>query len=320
MSKGLIERSILTDIADAIREKTGNEDTIKPVDMAEAILSISGGAKPIFDFDGVKSNYVNSTAGPGTNTPVSTSLVLTKGEYLLYYNAAAGYGNTDMPLNLSTFAITYSDNGGVTQSDLYNNSATAQTTQLGLYITLKKILITADQCTVTVTLQFKHGAGRAYLMCAPFPNNARINDAFFMDSHIDVGHTIYSGLIADKTWYSKTIPMGHYLAISSLVNGVPLNGDMTRIAIWPVSEKTILYSTDESKLHSFIGKGTMSESGYSEYETCNSGATYTGAGSMINVSELSVADSAKIKIRSGWKCDANSTNTIKCGLIIIPLE
>lgn len=43
MSKVMITEQYLTDIADAIREKLETQDEYKPSEMAEAILSISGG-------------------------------------------------------------------------------------------------------------------------------------------------------------------------------------------------------------------------------------------------------------------------------------
>lgn len=43
MERQLINPQILTDIADAIREKTSTTDTIKPIEMAEKIDAISGG-------------------------------------------------------------------------------------------------------------------------------------------------------------------------------------------------------------------------------------------------------------------------------------
>lgn len=43
MAKGLVEQSTMTAIADAIRAKTGTEDTYKPSEMADAISSITGG-------------------------------------------------------------------------------------------------------------------------------------------------------------------------------------------------------------------------------------------------------------------------------------
>lgn len=43
MERMLINPQILTDIADAIREKTSTTDLIKPIDMAEKIDAISGG-------------------------------------------------------------------------------------------------------------------------------------------------------------------------------------------------------------------------------------------------------------------------------------
>lgn len=43
MAKVLISESILTAIADAIREKLSTTDTYKPSEMADAVESISGG-------------------------------------------------------------------------------------------------------------------------------------------------------------------------------------------------------------------------------------------------------------------------------------
>lgn len=45
MSKVMITEQYLTDIADAIREKLETQDEYKPSEMAEAILSISGGVQ-----------------------------------------------------------------------------------------------------------------------------------------------------------------------------------------------------------------------------------------------------------------------------------
>jgi hypothetical protein len=43
MSKGLVERSSLEVIANAIREKNGLSDIYKPVEMGPAILALEGG-------------------------------------------------------------------------------------------------------------------------------------------------------------------------------------------------------------------------------------------------------------------------------------
>lgn len=45
MAKVLISESILTAIADAIREKLSTTDTYKPSEMADAVESISGGGE-----------------------------------------------------------------------------------------------------------------------------------------------------------------------------------------------------------------------------------------------------------------------------------
>lgn len=52
MAKVLISESILTAIADAIREKLSTTDTYKPSEMAEAVESISGGggADNMYDY------------------------------------------------------------------------------------------------------------------------------------------------------------------------------------------------------------------------------------------------------------------------------
>jgi len=50
MSKALITESLLTAIADAIREKTGETADLTPAEMAEAIATISGGGDLSIDF------------------------------------------------------------------------------------------------------------------------------------------------------------------------------------------------------------------------------------------------------------------------------
>lgn len=47
MDEYLIQGSTLTDIADAIREKTGDSALMTPAEMVEAIGSISGGGLPL---------------------------------------------------------------------------------------------------------------------------------------------------------------------------------------------------------------------------------------------------------------------------------
>lgn len=58
MSKVYLDDSILTDIADAIREKTGESGTITPANMPTEIEGISGGGEPIvIDDYGTDANY-----------------------------------------------------------------------------------------------------------------------------------------------------------------------------------------------------------------------------------------------------------------------
>lgn len=59
MSKVYLEDSVLTDIADAIREKTGGSGTITPANMSTEIESISGGGDPIE----LSQNIVSASGG-----------------------------------------------------------------------------------------------------------------------------------------------------------------------------------------------------------------------------------------------------------------
>lgn len=53
MSKVLVNESSLTDIADAIREKNGTEETYKPSEMGDAVRAIQsgGGSDKLWDFN-----------------------------------------------------------------------------------------------------------------------------------------------------------------------------------------------------------------------------------------------------------------------------
>lgn len=90
MSKGLIERSTIQEIADAIRAKNGSSETYLPSEMRQAILSLNGGGREDYtwhqdseavrqyltevDYSGVPyteteiSNYLPSSPMPITNT------------------------------------------------------------------------------------------------------------------------------------------------------------------------------------------------------------------------------------------------------------
>ena len=90
MSKGLIERSTIQEIADAIRAKNGSSKTYLPSEMRQAILSLNGGGREDYtwhqdseavrnylaqvDYTGVPyteteiSNYLPSSPMPSTNT------------------------------------------------------------------------------------------------------------------------------------------------------------------------------------------------------------------------------------------------------------
>ena len=88
MSKGLIEKNILIDIADAIREKTESTDLIKPSQMASAVRGITGGgggggsSVPSFirfDCTGVVGTFTVPKASSAWRTSTTSSPVIQKG-------------------------------------------------------------------------------------------------------------------------------------------------------------------------------------------------------------------------------------------------
>lgn len=94
MSKALITESLLTNIADAIREKTGETADLTPAEMAEAIATISGGGDLPIDFISPSSSVTN----------ISSNDITALREYALYGlpyldtvnlpNAVAGYDHS----------------------------------------------------------------------------------------------------------------------------------------------------------------------------------------------------------------------------------
>ena len=64
MAKVLVSESILTAIADAIREKLDTTDTYKPSEMAEAVESISGGGDDYTMYEYMNGLYDGSIQPP----------------------------------------------------------------------------------------------------------------------------------------------------------------------------------------------------------------------------------------------------------------
>lgn len=69
MDEYLIQGSTLTDIADAIREKTGDDALMTPAEMVEAIGSISGGGLPE-GINAVATGTFSVTSSTGSKTIV----------------------------------------------------------------------------------------------------------------------------------------------------------------------------------------------------------------------------------------------------------
>lgn len=73
MASVVVNDEYLSDIADAIRAKTGTQDTYKPSQMADAISSISGGVTPSGTINITQNGTVDVTSYASANVSVQAS-------------------------------------------------------------------------------------------------------------------------------------------------------------------------------------------------------------------------------------------------------
>lgn len=92
MSKVLVTESYLEDIADAIREKNGTQNTYTPAQMATAISNISGGGGSSSSSMNVQA-YIGQ-ANTSQNTYTATDLTLTVAKTGTYTVSWSGWRNT----------------------------------------------------------------------------------------------------------------------------------------------------------------------------------------------------------------------------------
>ena len=93
MSDYVIDGEILTDIADAIREKTGESGVIIPEDMPDAISDISGGGSARLPSEYQEVEYLESTGTQYINTGIVASSdleVIIKGVIIELVGASTG--------------------------------------------------------------------------------------------------------------------------------------------------------------------------------------------------------------------------------------
>lgn len=318
MSKGLIDKNILIDIADAIREKTDSTDLIKPSQMASAVRGITGGGgggsiKPIFDFSGLQATTTNVSS----NTTMTTQLTLNKGEYLMYYNISAGRisGDAFVPGNI-VYDVT---SGSI--SNICDNINDFKINSCSSYFSLKKVTVNSDNSTVSVSVTTLGGNGRAYLMCAPFPNNARVNSNISFTTNLDMpGSSTY--VIAPCM--STTLPKGHYLAIGTAALGNGQGSSSTGYGndfdISPLDNGSLFTVTlGELKVHSISSK-TSSTRG-SGYWVSSSSDQKNHIASISSVVEISCDEDTQLKFQSLYKASIGRvTYQTRGSYVVIPLD
>lgn len=112
MGRVTISDSILTDVADAIREKTETEDKISPVDFAELIQGIEGeGNNPLLDYIEIEAKLnvegsilQSETIDDKTNyyidlTDIGTDIVAVGCNHKSYFNISSGTTNMSIFLH-----------------------------------------------------------------------------------------------------------------------------------------------------------------------------------------------------------------------------
>ena len=143
MAKVAITESYLENIADAIREKTGTSDSYKPSEMADAILTISGGGATNFVTGtftvGATGGQVESVTIPytGSGYPQMLVIVVEGGAYnsaiTPWYSSLVRYavGQWTFTKSVMTSTPTYTTSGAANQGVttwIYKNSTSTATT------------------------------------------------------------------------------------------------------------------------------------------------------------------------------------------------
>ena len=133
MSKVLVSESNLSSIADAIREKSGTEDTYTPSQMAPAIRNISGGGGDMYQEDYDPQGAVISAGGIAA--------------YVSEHGGAAGKGISGVVLNNDyTLTITYTDGSTYTTTSIRGAPGEAGPTGNGI----ESVVLNQDY-TLTIT-------------------------------------------------------------------------------------------------------------------------------------------------------------------------
>ncbi len=98
MANVVVNDEYLSDIADAIRTKSGTSDTYKPSEMAEAISNIGGSGSP--DWVDVTPNLANLYS-PSTISNYDSETDTLR----VYVNTASTYSRTDVPFTVEVGAL-----------------------------------------------------------------------------------------------------------------------------------------------------------------------------------------------------------------------
>ena len=171
MDEYLIQGSTLTDIADAIREKTGDSALMTPAEMVEAIEEISGGSSPTYEWkklaeyavtEEVRDITISATpemlAAKGLQ--FDCNLTLTSSDYIYFALNNPSTSNRSYTAQVSSFS-------GYSRVDPYvrrSDSATAYYLQLsnpgvgGYPATLYSLFTSMNIRTYTASKKFAIGS------------------------------------------------------------------------------------------------------------------------------------------------------------------
>lgn len=189
MSKAIITESLLSDIADAIRAKTGESADMTPTEMADAIATISGGGSAVLgtksitqngtynassdNYDGYSQVTVNVSGGV---TPTGTKQIsITQNGTTT--EDVTNYASAEITVNVSGSGYSVDDIAGGAPSGAITINATS-VAQYAFYHKSGITSVSAPNCTSIGSTAFQDCSG---ITSISFPALTTLNDYSFQN-------------------------------------------------------------------------------------------------------------------------------------------